>query len=58
MKQHVSRVESASGSCLHYLVVTSTIRAKIYQLNSISSKIPQAIVKEIETSKYFSIILD
>lgn len=48
------RVKSEAGSNVHYL-------GKIIQnelIDSISSKIIKDIVKEIETSKYFSIILD
>lgn len=54
MKQHVSRVESGTVSHVHYL--GKTIQNEL--IDSISSKIIESIVKEIKTSKYFSIILD
>lgn len=47
MKQHVSRVETGAGSHFHYL--GKNIQNEL--IDSISSKILEAIVKEIKTSK-------
>ena len=54
IKHHVSRVENGAASQFHYL--GKNIQSEL--LDSISSKILEAVVKEIKTSKYFSIILD
>ena len=54
MKQHVSRVESGAGSHFHYL--GKNIQNEL--IDSIIIKILEAIMKEIQTSMYFSIILD
>ena len=54
MKQYISRLESGAGSRFHY--PGKNIQNDL--MDSISSKILEAIVKEIKTSKYFCIILD